>query len=1045
MKYIGHGNYSITLNSVPAGNYEYKVAMGSWEPENYGAKGISFGSNMPVNVPGTQDVTFYYSDDSHYTVDSISYKPLDISLTGTGIPADTKMTNINYRNLYYAKVLLSAGTYDDFVIHVDGKNINVDKLTVSQEKWVNVCYDPVSGIAYEDSSEIKLVNDVYFNSRNIEYKEPYGAVTPGQEITFNLNAGSNKLKIAKLKVITPTGVEIIEMTKNGTFDDGHEKWTAKYSSKEIGVYSYAFIISNGSDAKAYADKDGNWGEGGLNDIGVDLDFGFNIYDPSFKTPDWMKNAVVYQIFPDRFFNGDLTNDYAQTNSRGETNYEFYDDWYSTTEIPSKVVEDKENYNGVVGDGVWCNEMYGGDLNGIEQKLDYLQSLGVNVLYMNPISQSISNHRYDATDYSKVDPLLGNMEDFESLVKAAKERGMHIILDGVFNHVSDDSIYFDRYGHFVEAGKPLGAYQYWSKIYDKMAADKSLTQEAAKDIVEKEYIAQGITDFHYADWFTINNEITTSKDSDLERYDYEGWWGYDSMPVIKALNGSEYNVSTWADEIIDGEDANSRFWLEEGSNGWRLDVANEVSDETWEKFRDAVKEEGDNVIIGEIWTDASRYLLGNMYDSVMNYRFRDSVIAFINNTASADEIVNKFEVVREQYPKEAFDALLNLVDSHDTERILFNFTGKDANTQYFAEPASEEALAKMRLVPLMQMTYPGAPCIYYGDEAGMNGSKDPDCRRGMIWGKGDKDLVEWYAKLTNIRNNYEVLRTGDIIPQKSPTNDILCYDRVNKDNLAIVMINRGGEDSVVLDVSAKDGTKFTDALNPTQTYTVADGKITVKVDALSGVILVKNYKEINVNYANLESIYNPEYIVETKARVSSLELNEDEASLETNDTVKLEATVSPENATLKDVIWTSSDEKVATVSADGTVTAKASGSAVITAKSLDGNFEKSCTVTVTGDVLNPTQTTDDTSSTIAPTQTTDDTSAIAPTQTTDDKSSGASTQSEDSTDKTKAKNPGAAQNPNTGYESLIVIILSIALVSAATLVVVRKRRKLKKAN
>lgn len=963
MDYIGCGQYSITIEDVPAGTYEYKVAMGgSWD-ECYDGNGYTGTlDNISLTVPETQDVTFYYSDDSHLTATSINYKMVDASLTGTGVPENTKLIDPFFEGIFSAKVFLTAGTYSDLTVHVDSKDIPVGTITLTEDKVVEISYDPVSGIVYNNSSDIKLNDDVYFDSRNIDYKSPYGAAKVGEEITFNLDAGSNNLTIAKLKIVTPNGVEVIDMNKNGTFENGNEKWTAKYTTNTIGTYSYAFIISNGTDAKAYADDDGLWGEGRLNFIGRDKDFGFNVYEADFETPDWMKNAVVYQIFPDRFFNGDLSNDYNQFKARGFTDYEFYNDWYSLTEIPDKI--DEEGYVGPESDGVWCNEIYGGDLKGIEQKLDYLQSLGVTVIYMNPISQSISNHRYDATDYRELDPILGNMEEFESLAKAATERGMHIILDGVFNHVSDDSIYFDRYGFYVEEGKPLGAYQYWSSIYDKMAEDSGLSLEEATQIVEDEYKAQGITDFHYAEWFKIDNE-KVDVGTENERYNYEGWWGYDSMPVIQALDGSEYNVTTWADEIIDGEDANSRYWLEKGSDGWRLDVANEVSDETWEHFRDAVKEEGDYVIIGEIWEDASRYLLGNMYDSVMNYRFRAAVIDFVCGYKGANEITENLELIREQYPKEAFDVMLNLVDSHDTERILFNLNGENPDSDFYASEVSQEAKEKMYLVPLMQMTYPGAPCIYYGDEIGMTGGKDPDCRRGMIWGQGDKDLVEWYAKLANIRNNYEVLRTGDIIPHYAVSDDVYSFERTSNDDFALVLINRGDADTVETEVSVANGTVLTNVLDPTQTYTVADGKVTVAVPAIGGVILVKNYKETSVNYENLESAYNPEYVVETKTAVTSIEINQTEASLEGDETLKLEATVTPENATCQKVYWKSSDENIATVSQDGTVTGIRKGTATITAISYDGHFEKVCTITVTSDGTVDTGDTGNTETTCTP--------------------------------------------------------------------------------
>ena len=298
---------------------------------------------------------------------------------------------------------------------------------------------------------------------------------------------------------------------------------------------------------------------------------------------------------------------------------------------------------------------------------------------------------------ELDPLLGHTEEFVNLAKEAHKRDMHLIIDGVFNHVSDDSIYFDRYGKYMAKNKPIGAYQYWSRVYDLMNT-KNVTQQVAEKQVTADLASIGITDLHYKDWFVINNTKVAAVTGDPEHYGYEGWAGYDSMPVIQALSGSEYNIKTWADEIIDGKDANSRLWLKNGSNGWRLDVANEVSDETWRKFRTAVKEEGDNVIIGEIWSDASKYLLGDMYDSVMNYRFRDAVLGYVENkdtnNMSAMQAMNQLEAMREQYPKEAFEAMMNLVGSHDTQRIISDFDGAQKSVKAIAGEPSVTALERL---------------------------------------------------------------------------------------------------------------------------------------------------------------------------------------------------------------------------------------------------------------------------------------------------------------------------------------------------------------
>ncbi|GFP77708.1 alpha-amylase family glycosyl hydrolase [Clostridium fungisolvens] len=894
MEYVGDGKYKLTLKDVPSGSYEYKIAMGSWT-ENYGQKAVKDGANIPLVVSKAGDVTFYYNDDSHFVVDSTSYTMVDAFITGPELSEKVKLEDNDYKGIYSAELSLKKGIHDQLVIECGDKTYKVNPIELSEDKLVSINFDPITETIFNDAATVKInENEVSFDSKSSDYKMPFGAAKEGEELTFNLKAAKDDLTEAKIIVKGPEGINKYEMSKNGTFDDSHDKWTAKFTLNTIGQYTYYFVISNGSDVKTYSDDDGYFGTGKAGDLSSVLEYGLNIYKKDFKTPDWMKNGVVYQIFPDRFFDGDTDNDFLQKLSRGMTPYEFYTNWYSITEDPEleylkdkdgNVIKDENgnpkinpDYKGTVGDGNWSNEMYGGDLKGVEKKLDYLKALGVNILYFNPVGQSISSHRYDTTDYSKVDPLLGNMQDFANLTKAASERGMHIILDGVFNHVSDDSVYFDRYDKYMAKNKPIGAYQYWSRVYDLMNL-QNLSQQDAEKQVTADLASKGITDLHYKDWFKVENKKVDSGLS-TEHYSYEGWWGYDSMPVIQALNGSEYQVKSWANEIIDGQDAISRLWLRQGSNGWRLDVANEVSDETWRNFRGAVKSEGDNVIIGEIWTDASRYILGDMYDSVMNYRFRGAVLDFAKGTkddnktvTSATDSVKELEKMREQYPKEAFEAMLNLVDSHDTQRVLSALDGWQKSQRGIAGEASELAKQKLRLVPFLQMTYPGAPCIYYGDEAGIVGADDPDNRRGMIWGKGDKDIVEWYATLANIRNAYSVLRTGDINPievDNANLNDIIAFTRTNEENKALVVANR--KTTVVeITLEAKgisDGTKLTNILNKNESYVVENGKVTVKVPAVGGVILVDKVKDITINTDALKDAYDPSFIVkETKAPIS----------------------------------------------------------------------------------------------------------------------------------------------------------------------------------
>ena len=847
------GLYVYTFENVPAANYEYKISInGSWS-ENYGANGAKDGANIAVTVPETMDVTVYYNDDTHYAATNVDYVFADITLSGTGIPADTKLADQGLSGIYSAAVDMAAGTYSDLKLTYDGKNYAFAEFTLEEGKAVTFYMDPVTGIFYHNGSNVPLeTGSIYYNSKDSAYKSIYGAVPTGEEVTFSIAAGEDVTSA----VLVVKGVGSYPMTKA----DG--KWSAAVSFANIGEYDYYFVVSNGSAVAVYGDDDGYYGEGTVTDLTGVIPYDLIVYVNGFTTPDWMKNAVVYQIFPDRFFNGDESNDQAQTWARGEIDYEFVD-WDTIPENPEQeALLDEETYKATgafYGDGEYSNEIYGGDLKGITEKIDYLKALGVNVIYLNPIFWSISNHRYDAVDYTEIDPILGTLGDFEELVEIAEANDMHIILDGVFNHVSDDSVYFDRYYKFLGTSEKIGAYPYWAYVYDYMAendADQAAAEAAAKAYFSENY---GITDYSYTEWFAVSNTTMAGTVDNIglragkEVYSYEGWWGYDSMPVIYSTNGSEYQTGNWAEKIIHNEDETSvtQYWITKGNNGWRLDVANEVSDETWQNFRASVKAlDSDAVIVGEIWTDAVKYLMGDMYDSVMNYQFRNAVTAYAMGT-NAGTTTKELEKIRERYPQEAFYAMMNLVGSHDTSRILSYLDGipddradKSIEAAFPTYENTSDAAKQMQyLVAFLQFTYAGAPTIYYGDEIGMVGADDPDDRRAFEWGKGNQALVEWYAQLAAIRAEYSDLRTGSVEPIDLGNANILAYQRGE----IIVLANNAAED-VTVELAAS-------GLKDLITGEVFTGT----VPARRGVILVasEDYKEVTINTEDLASAYDPD--------------------------------------------------------------------------------------------------------------------------------------------------------------------------------------------
>ena len=896
------GLYVITFKNVTAGTYEYKIAInGAWS-ENYGEGGVRDGNNIRVSVPSKQDVTIWYSDVSHRSVCSVDYDiNAVVSLTGAGIPEDTKMSDPNLSGLFTATVKLAVGTYSDVTITFGDYTYTFAEFELANEKEVTFYFDPSTYLAYHNASDKKVETDkLFFDTKDLQFKDPFGAVPTNTDVTFAIETGEDATQVS----LIVKGRKGIAMTKDGEAVDGVQRWVCTVQFDRVGEYQYYFAITNGSDMVFYTDdnynnyyRKGDYGTGTVRDINNLFPYDLVVYYAGFSTPDWMKDAVIYQIFPDRFFDGNESNNQAQTDARGSVDYEYVSNWYLLPENPEQAGAPTYVYQ---GDGEWSNEIYGGDLEGITERIGYLKSLGVTVIYLNPVFSSISNHRYDACDYMEIDPILGTLGDFEELVAVAEANGMKIILDGVFNHVSDDSVYFDRYYKFLGTSEKIGAYPYWAYVYDYMA-ENGVALDAA-EAAAKAYFGEnyGITDYSYTEWFAVSSKQGTYADKIGLRagklvYTYEGWWGYDSMPVIKSTNGSEYQTGNWAEEVIRNAEGDSvtQYWISKGNDGWRLDVANEVSDETWVHFRNSVKALNSNaVIIGEIWSDATHYLMGNMYDSVMNYVFRDAVAGFArgylinrdnkaekyDSDLTAEEALTILEILRERYPEEAFYAMMNLVGSHDTSRIL-SYLDDVEDDRYQKDQASafplysttsSRAKQLQYVVAFIQYTYAGAPTVYYGDEIGMVGGDDPDDRRAFEWGKGNKELVEWYAKLAAIRRQYPALRTGDV-KAFAPTADVMGYVRSDAADTLIVMANRAsGAASVELDLEelGVSASTLTDLVTG-KSYTVTDGKVTVSVDAYRGVILTENVKGYSVNYGGLAPAYDVSYIVGGRASSTNM--------------------------------------------------------------------------------------------------------------------------------------------------------------------------------
>ncbi|RBW68941.1 amylopullulanase [Bacillus taeanensis] len=881
MTHVSDNLYALTV-TLPAGEYEYKVAIGSWD-ENYGAGGKD-GSNLKLSLSEETEVTFYYHDTTHAIADSTYYKPIPkekqprlagdiqpaINAGSAWSPSESTalFTDNDFDNVYTYTAAIPKGNYQYKVVLGNdwGEEYPGDNaaLTVLQDEDITFFFNNNTKEVTTDYNPTGSDNAIkqsalYHDTWDSAYRMPFGAVSTGTNVTLRISTEKGDAERASvlLKNYNTGTSKLVSMKKAGT-QNNKDYWEASVTPGEKGVYGYKFMIGDGSVQAEYGEDTAEGHTGKAVDKNAEL-FQLTVFDPGFETPNWMKEAVVYQIFPDRFYNGNPENDDNKENARGEQPIERPESWESLPDNPR--LSSEANYT---GDGHWGNDFFGGDVKGVHEKLDYIESLGVNTIYLNPIAHAASNHKYDATNWKEIDPMFGTPEEFEAFTNELEARGMHLILDGVFNHVADDSIYFDRYGKF----KTVGAYEYWAKIYDLMN-DEGLTEEQAKQKAEEFFIKDGqvFSNYGFHNWFNIKNEkISDSKESKEgetnERYDYQAWWGFDSLPEIKSIPGdavgydSELNNKLFANYIMYEDDSAAKGWITNGGSGWRLDVANEVDMEFWREFRKELKaddmtgagatlKEGEQpLILGEIWDDASKYFLGDQYDSVMNYRFERAVMSFLKN-GNASQTDAELTAVQEDYPKEAAYALMNLMGSHDTPRAIFLLGGgTDSYERAEFDPNYNHELGvkRLKLASIFQMGYPGAPTIYYGDEAGVTGSKDPDDRRTYPWGNGNQDLIAHYQKIGAVREaNSNLFAYGDLETLYAD-GDVYVYARTNDEKAAVVAINRGtSAQTIELDVKGtlKNGIKLSDALNTNYRVTSGDSKLAVEVPAMSGRMLMSD--------------------------------------------------------------------------------------------------------------------------------------------------------------------------------------------------------------
>ncbi|MEG0075987.1 MAG: glycoside hydrolase family 13 protein [Eubacterium sp.] len=571
------------------------------------------------------------------------------------------------------------------------------------------------------------------NSWDLTYREPFGALPMGSKVSLKVKA-SNATNI-KLR----------------TYYRSHERFFDMFPTDEPNIYQcnitlpnqpdilwYDFCFTYEEKIYRYGTKNDNLGGEGHIYETYPSSFQITLYDPKRKTPSWYKEGIMYQIFPDRF-------------NKGEK--ETFDPIYPKKSlIHGRWDESPHYFRGKQGNIEYW-DFFGGNLQGIIEKLDYLKSLNITILYLNPIFESHSNHKYDTADYYHISPEFGTTALFEELCQKAKKRGIRVILDGVFSHTGDDSIYFNKYNHYPNTG----AYQ--SK------------------------------DSPYYNWYRFNDYPD----------EYESWWGVKSMPNI------EEHTPSYQDFIFRSENSVIRHWLKAGASGWRLDVADELPDDFIVGLKEAlVKEKSDAVLIGEVWEDASRkiaysvmrqYFSGYELDAVMNYPFRDAFIAFIIGAKTSSETARLMMSLYENYPRDQFMGNMNLIGSHDRTRILTilsdapSFNKDSKKERYRLSPQQYElAKKKLKLLSLIQMTFPGVPCIYYGDEAGNQGYEDPYNRGTYPWGHEDQELLNWYKKITQLRTDHKAFQKGAWYPLPSEDN-IFVFMRYYKEDYNLCLFNR----------------------------------------------------------------------------------------------------------------------------------------------------------------------------------------------------------------------------------------------------------------
>ena len=612
--------------------------------------------------------------------------------------------------------------------------------------------------------------ETYFDPRDTRCKTPFGAAKCGTEVRFTLFDDAF------------CGCELLVYREFAGAEDvcplppAESGFAGTYTAPGEGELCwYVFRLTRWDGTLSYLGKNG---------LRPDRDgaerWQLTVYEDT-GTPDWFGRGVTYQIFPDRFRRTGTPDVSGMVGHR----------WLHESWDDQPVFRPDE-------DGQITNrDFFGGSLAGITEKLDYLQSLSVTTLYLNPIFEAASNHRYDTADYRAIDPLLGDEETFRTLCREAHKRGMRVMLDGVFNHTGSRSRYFNADGFYPE----LGAAQ--------------------------------SQDSPYYDWYSFHPWPT----------DYDAWWGVKTLPAV------DEQRPAYRQFIFKGEDSVVRHWLRCGADGWRLDVADELPGDFIAGIRRAIEDEKpDGYLLGEVWEDGSnkvaysqrrRYLLGRETHGLMNYPLRTALLRWLGG-GDAAEFRESMETLRANYPPAAFYGAMNFLGTHDTPRILTLLgaehipAAKEERAAFALSPAQlARGRAKLRLAGMLLYGFPGSPTLFYGDEVGMQGFEDPLNRGTYPWGREDTGLLDFFRALGRLRKERRSLQSGSLTYIYAQGGGLV-ITREHEGETTMVALNAGDE-ALTLTLPWPRGTAE-DGLTG-QRFLAVNGQLRLSLPPLDGVVLI----------------------------------------------------------------------------------------------------------------------------------------------------------------------------------------------------------------